>query len=71
MSHSIPSAESPIPVIDISHEDGMTATRLVEATTKHGFVFVKGDLGFTPEIINDTFALVRSHQLAVKPPPCL
>lgn len=61
MSPLFPSAESPIPVIDISHEDEETASYLVEAAANYGFVFVKGELGFTPEVVNDAFALVSSH----------
>ena len=54
-----------IPVIDISEAieaDAVdTAERLVDAITRYGFVFVKGEgLGFTRSILDNVFALVRS-----------
>ena len=51
-----------IPVIDISHEDDQTAENLVRAVVAHGFVFVKGSrIGFTPDILNEAFKLVRLY----------
>ena len=48
-----------IPVIDLSHATATTADKLVDAVSRYGFVFVKSKgLGFTSEIIDDTFALV-------------
>lgn len=50
-----------IPVVDISHTDLKTATRLAEAVAEYGFVFVNGaGLGFTAGILDDIFAMVRS-----------
>ena len=53
-----------IPVIDISEASEAdaveTADRLVDAITRYGFVFVKGDgIGFTRPILDSVFALVR------------
>ena len=54
-----------IPVIDIG--DPSTADRLVDAAASYGFVFIKGEnLGFTADILNETFALVRLDFLAPK-----
>ena len=58
-----------IPVIDISEASAAdtvdTADRLVDAITRYGFVFVKGEgIGFTRPILDKVFALVRSkHSL--------
>ena len=49
-----------IPVIDLSHATAQTADKLIDAVSRYGFVFVKGEgLGFTSQILDDTFALVR------------
>lgn len=49
-----------IPVIDLSHATASTADKLIDAVSRYGFVFVKGEgLGFTSRILDDTFALVR------------
>ena len=49
-----------IPVIDLSHPTPHTADKLIDAVSRYGFVFVKGEgLGFTSQILDDTFALVR------------
>ena len=66
MSPSVFPAESPIPVVDISLEDERTASRLVEGATRYGFVFVKGELGFTPAVTNDAFSLVGTHTNSCK-----
>ena len=48
-----------IPVIDLSHATATTADKLIDAVSRYGFVFVKGEgLGFTSEILDNTFALV-------------
>ena len=50
-----------IPVIDISKETEDIGHRLVDSVARYGFVFVRGEgLGFTPQILDDTFSLVRS-----------
>ena len=54
-----------IPVINISEASEAdaidTADRLVDAITRYGFVFVKGEgIGFTRPILDNVFALVRS-----------
>lgn len=49
-----------IPVIDLSHATATTADGLIDAVSRYGFVFVKGEgLGFTSKILDDIFALVR------------
>ena len=57
-----------IPVIDISEaSEADTADQLVDAVARYGFVFVKGDeIGFTRQILDDTFALVRPKQFLDK-----
>ena len=52
-----------IPVIDISKASAAgTADQLVDAIAQYGFVFVRGKgIGFTRQIIDDAFALVRSR----------
>lgn len=54
-----------IPVIDVSHASAAdTADQLVDAVARYGFAFVRGEgLGFTRQILDDGFALVRSKQL--------
>ena len=57
-----------IPVINISEANESdaidTADRLVDAITRYGFVFVKGEgMGFTRPILDNVFALVRSKHL--------
>ena len=48
-----------IPIIDLSHATATTADKLVDAVSRYGFVFVKGEgLGFTSKILDNTFALV-------------
>ena len=57
-----------IPVIDIPQSSNTEATglALVDACAKYGFVFVKGKtLGFTPDILNETFELVRIPECEV------
>lgn len=55
-------AESYIPVIDISNEDAQTGIELVEAVEKWGFVFVRGEgLGFKLQDIEGAFELVGSQ----------
>ena len=49
-----------IPVIDISTGDARIADQLLDAVGQYGFAFVRGDgLGFTSQILNDAFAMVR------------
>lgn len=49
-----------IPVVEIP-EAADTADQLVDAIARYGFVFVKGEgTGFTRQILDDAFALVRS-----------
>lgn len=49
-----------IPVVDVSSATAETGDQLVEAVARFGFVFVRGqDLGFTAQILDDTFELVR------------
>ena len=49
-----------IPVIDLSQATAQTADKLIDAVSRYGFVFVKGEgLGFTSQMLDDTFALVR------------
>lgn len=57
-----------IPVIDISNMDTQTGADLVNAIAKWGFVFVKGKgKGFTPDVIDATFQLVRSCASVLAP----
>lgn len=53
-----------IPVIDLSEaSEANTADQLVDAVARYGFVFIKGEgTGFTKQIFDDTFALVRPKQ---------
>lgn len=52
-----------IPIIDISRENAQTGDCLVEAAAHYGFVFIKGQgLGFTSQILDDAFDLVRFEQ---------
>lgn len=58
---SAPGKEGSIPVINISQVDTQTGNEMVAAAARWGFVFVKGkELGFTPEVIDAIFELVRS-----------
>ena len=56
-----------IPVIALSGANAQTADQLVKAVAEYGFVFVKGEgLGFTAQILNDTFALVSlEHTISI------
>ena len=53
-----------IPVIDLSEaNEAIIADQVVDASTRYGFVFVKGEgRDFTKQIVDDTFALVRPKQ---------
>lgn len=53
-----------IPVIDISNVDAEnTADQLVDAVTRYGFVFVKGEgIGFTKPVLDNAFELVKPEQ---------
>lgn len=55
-----------IPVIDLRVSEATeadTAEQLVDAVARYGFVFIKGEeTGFTKQIVDDTFALVRPNQ---------
>ena len=55
-----------IPVIDLQISEATeadTAEQLVDAVARYGFVFIKGEeTGFTKQIVDDTFALVRPNQ---------
>lgn len=55
------SAQTQIPVIDISEASAAdTADQLVDAVARYGFVFVRGGgLGFTRQILDNAFTLVR------------
>ena len=49
-----------LPIIDVSKLDLPTGDRLIQAASKWGFFYVKNQhLGFTPEIVNREFDLVR------------
>lgn len=53
-----------IPVIDISTANTQTGDELVNAVVQYGFVFVKSKgVGFTKQIIDEMFQLVRSCSL--------
>lgn len=52
-------AETAIPVIDISRHDPQVADDLVAAVIKWGFVYVRGDVGFTKPEVDGMFDLVR------------
>lgn len=55
-------ADTYIPVIDISNEDVRTGIELVDAVEKWGFVFVRGEgLGFKLQDIEGAFQLVSSQ----------
>ena len=48
-----------IPVIDLSGDEEHVGNELLEAVMKWGFVFIHGEaLGFSPQVIEDTFDLV-------------
>lgn len=53
-----------IPVIDISEASTADkADQLVDAVARYGFVFVRGEgMGFTRQILDNAFALVRWKQ---------
>lgn len=53
-----------IPVIDISEASTADkADQLVDAVARYGFVFVRGEgMGFTRQILDNAFALVRRKQ---------
>ena len=59
---------SHIPVIDISQNDTETMAHfIVKAVAESGFVFVKGqDLGFTSQILDNVFNLVRRFAVMKK-----
>ena len=49
-----------LPIIDISNPDSHTGDRLLQAASEWGFVYIKNQgLGFTPEILDRTFGLVK------------
>ncbi len=49
-----------IPVMDLSHGTAQIGDLLVNAVSEWGFVFVRSvGSGFTPEVIDRTFELVR------------
>ena len=51
-----------IPLIDLSGDEQRVGNELLEAVMKWGFVFIRGEaLGFSPQVIEDTFDLVTSH----------
>ena len=58
-----------IPVIDISDASARdTADQLVDASTRYGFVFVRGEgIGFTGPILDNIFALVKTNPFLLIP----
>lgn len=49
-----------IPVLDLSNDTAQIGDLLVDAVSKWGFVFIRSvGSGFTPEIIDRTFEMVR------------
>lgn len=60
-----------IPVIDISRIDEETGELAVAAAAQYGFLFVNGDdLGFSKEMIDHAFSLVRLIQACSIPVSC-
>lgn len=58
---SIEHDQGPIPVIDISNPSEEIARQVLDAASKHGFLYIKNDGGtIPPQDIDDMFKLVGS-----------
>ena len=53
--------QSSIPVIDISNPSETVAQQVLDAASKHGFLYIKNDgVTIPPQDIDDMFELVRN-----------
>ena len=51
-----------IPVIDVSEHTQEVGDNLIAAVIKWGFVYVRGETGFSSDVIERIFAIVCIHQ---------
>lgn len=47
-----------IPVIDLSEHNEQVANSLIASVVEWGFVYVRGDVGFTTRIVDEMFDIV-------------